>query len=51
MKHYTLKELIILWEQERITPEQAIGQILLILTSHHQRLLKVEATRKNNTTS
>ena len=51
MKHYTLKELITLWEQERITPEQAIGQILLLLANHHQRLLKLEATKKQDTSS
>lgn len=44
MNHYEFRELISLWERNRLTIEQAIGQILLILLSINQRLLKLEAT-------
>ena len=39
---YTLKELISMWARERISPEQAIGQILLHLEHLSQRLERVE---------
>jgi hypothetical protein len=44
MSHYEFKELISLWERNKLTIEQAIGQILLILLAINQRLLKLEAT-------
>ncbi|NIT62039.1 MAG: hypothetical protein GWN00_39345 [Aliifodinibius sp.] len=44
MNHYEFRELISLWERNKLTIEQAIGQILLILLSINQRLLKLEAT-------
>jgi len=42
----TIKQVIRLWEVERITMEQAIGKILVLLQEHHTRLLKLEATPK-----
>ena len=48
MAHHDLKELLRLWEREDITTEQAIGQILLVLWSFNQRLLKLEATRSRS---
>ncbi len=39
---YTLKELISMWARERISQEQAIGQILLQLEHLAQRLEAVE---------
>ncbi len=39
---YTLKELISLWARERISQEQAIGQILLQLEHVSHRLEAVE---------
>jgi hypothetical protein len=44
MNHYEFRELVSLWERNKLTIEQAIGQILLILLSINQRLLKLEAT-------
>ena len=46
MSHYELEELVSLWERGKITTEQAIGQILLLLVAMHKRLLKLEATRR-----
>ncbi len=48
MAHYNLKEILRLWEREGITTEQAIGQILLVLWSFNQRLLKLEATKSRS---
>jgi len=45
MAHYDLQNLVKLWERDDITTEQAIGQILLLLRTFNQRLLKLEATR------
>jgi len=42
----TIDQVIHLWEVERITLEQAIGKILVLLQEHHTRLLKLEATPK-----
>ena len=47
MKRYDLPELIKRWERGEITPEQAIGQILLWLAALAERVTKLEATRKN----
>ncbi|MFQ5611675.1 MAG: hypothetical protein ACE5H9_06035 [Anaerolineae bacterium] len=48
MAHYEIREVIRRWGQSRLTPEQAIGQILLILLSLHKRLLKLESTRRQS---
>jgi len=46
MAHYELEDLVSLWEREKLTTEQVIGQILLLLIAINQRLLKLEATRR-----
>lgn len=45
---YTLKELISLWARERISQEQAIGQILLQLEHVSHRLAAVEKKMNQN---
>ena len=42
MNPYELKEVLKMWEQEKLTPEQAIGQMLLHLQALAQRLGQVE---------
>lgn len=42
MNPYELKQIIKMWEQEALTAEQAIGQILLHLQSVGQRLGQLE---------
>ena len=42
MNPYELKQVIKMWEQETLTAEQAIGQILLHLQSIGQRLGQLE---------
>jgi hypothetical protein len=42
MSAYELSEVIQAWEQERITTEQAIGQILLLLREMRERICNVE---------
>jgi hypothetical protein len=42
MGSYNLDELITLWEREKLTTEQAVGQILLILRSLSQRVHELE---------
>jgi len=42
----SIEQVIRLWKVERITLEQAIGKILVLLQEHHTRLLKLEATPK-----
>lgn len=42
MSNYNLDELITLWEREKLTTEQAVGQILLILSSLSQRIRELE---------
>ncbi|MFL5801453.1 MAG: hypothetical protein ACJ8CR_06890 [Roseiflexaceae bacterium] len=41
MSHYTIDELIELWRREKLTAEQAIGQILQVLRAQEQRLREV----------
>jgi len=42
MNPYELKQVIKMWEQETLTAEQAIGQILLHLQAVGQRLGQLE---------
>ena len=42
MGTYNLDELITLWEREKLTPEQIIGQILLVLRSLNERMRELE---------
>ena len=44
-----INEVIQRWETERLTTEQAIGKILVLLKKQNERLLKVEsAVSKSN---
>lgn len=45
MTPHDLSNLIRLWEQERITTEQAIGQLLLQVHSITERVVKLERAR------
>jgi hypothetical protein len=45
MTPHDLSVLIRLWEQERITSEQAIGQMLLQLHNITERVVKLERAR------
>ena len=42
MGSYNLDELITLWERDKLTTEQAVGQILLMLRSLSQRIRELE---------
>ena len=42
MGSYSLDELITLWEREKLTTEQAVGQILLVLRSMSERVRELE---------
>jgi hypothetical protein len=42
MGSYNLDELIVLWEREKLTTEQTIGQILLALQALSERLRELE---------
>ena len=45
MTPHDLSTLIRLWEQERVTTEQVIGQLLLHLHGLTERVVKLERTR------
>jgi hypothetical protein len=42
MGNYNLDEVITRWEREKLTTEQAIGQILLLMRSLSERILELE---------
>ena len=42
MGSYNLDELITLWEREKLTSEQAIGQMLLLMQSLNRRIRELE---------
>ena len=46
MGTYGLQELIRRWGRSQLTPEQAIGQILLLLAELDKRLQKLERGRE-----
>ena len=46
MSHYNLEELIIRWEQEKVTTEQAVGQMLLVLRTLVERVQELERWRR-----
>ena len=48
MSHYELEELVSLWNREKLTPEQMVGQILLLLVSIHQRLNQLEKQQRSD---
>jgi phosphoglycerate dehydrogenase-like enzyme len=45
MGNYTLDELINRWEREKLTTEQVVGQMLLILRSLTERVRDLERRR------
>lgn len=42
MSNYDLKQLITMWQREKLTPEQAIGQVLLHLEALANRIGELE---------
>jgi len=42
MGTYGLKNVIRAWEQEKLTTEQAVGQVLLLLQEIEERLCAIE---------
>jgi hypothetical protein len=46
MSNYNLDELIARWEREKVTTEQVIGQILLLLRSLVERVEELERWRR-----
>lgn len=42
MSRYDIDQFVKLWAQERLTPEQAVGQLLLHLRETLQRLKRLE---------
>ena len=46
MKRYELAELIKRWERGDITPEQAIGQVLLWVVALAERVTRLEASHR-----
>ncbi len=46
MSHYSLDELITRWEHEKMTTEQVIGQVLLLLRSLAERIEELERWRR-----
>jgi hypothetical protein len=42
---YNLDELVTLWEREKLTTEQIVGQILLVLRSLNERIRELERRR------
>jgi len=53
MSNYPLEELISRWKKEELTAEQVIGQLLLIVHGHEQRLraLGRQPADRNDTTA
>lgn len=45
MGTYNLDELITLWEREKLTTEQIVGQILLALRTLNERIRELERRR------
>jgi hypothetical protein len=46
MSNYNLDELITRWEHEKVTTEQAIGQVLQMLRSLAERVEELERWRR-----
>ncbi|MBI3959631.1 MAG: hypothetical protein HY328_12550 [Chloroflexi bacterium] len=49
MSQYNLQQFVKLWAQERLTTEQAIGQILLHLQELAERLKALEQRMRSST--
>jgi hypothetical protein len=45
MSNYNLDELITRWEHEKVTTEQVVGQVLLLLRSMTERVGELERWR------
>jgi hypothetical protein len=41
MSHHTLDDLIELWKREKLTTEQMVGQLLLVLKDQERRIREV----------
>ncbi|MBN1487692.1 MAG: hypothetical protein JW981_08625 [Anaerolineae bacterium] len=48
MGTYGLEGVLRAWDMGKITTEQAIGQILLIMTEFHKRISALERNRNKN---
>jgi hypothetical protein len=46
MSNYSLDELITRWEHEKVTTEQVVGQVLLLLRSLAERVEELERWRR-----
>ena len=46
MSNYNLDELITRWEHEKVTTEQVVGQVLLMLRSLAERIEELERWRR-----
>ncbi len=46
MSNYNLDELITRWEHEKVSTEQAVGQVLLLLRSLDERVEELERWRR-----
>jgi hypothetical protein len=46
MKKYPVEELVLKWEREELTVEQAIGQLLLWLVNVVERVIRLEARQQ-----
>jgi hypothetical protein len=46
MSNYNLDELITRWEHEKVTTEQVVGQVLLLLRSLVERVEELERWRR-----
>ncbi len=46
MSNYSLDELITRWEHEKVTTEQAVGQVLQLLRSLAERVEELERWRR-----
>jgi hypothetical protein len=46
MSNYNLDELITRWEHEKVTTEQVVGQVLLLLRSLGERVEELERWRR-----
>ena len=42
MSNYNIEELVTRWEREKLTTEQAVGQILLMLRALSERMKTIE---------
>ncbi|GEM_PF-2018405 len=48
MSKYNIEDLVRLWATEKLTPEQAMGQVLLHLRELLERIEKVERSMRSH---